>query len=154
MINGNDQDERKDRREDRSARYRDAQQITYEEERRQRDLPWSPAQSRKYRGGARRRPGQGIASGGTERPGGFRGIGPKGYQRSDERLREVICEMMTEDDLLDASNIEIEVREGEVTLNGTVPERRSKRYAEDLVEVCSGVRHVQNNLRVASGQDG
>ncbi len=37
---------------------------------------------------------------------------------------------------------------GEVTLNGTVTSREQKRRAEDLVEDLSGVKHVQNNLRV------
>ena len=37
---------------------------------------------------------------------------------------------------------------GEVTLDGTVDSRFARRHAEDLAEGCSGVRHVQNNLRV------
>jgi osmotically-inducible protein OsmY len=154
MINGKDHDERRVKRESGPAhpRRRDAQQITYEEERTQRDLPWSPAESRKYRAGSRRPVGQGVAAGGDRLSGGHRGKGPKGYRRSDERVREVVCELMTEDEFLDASNIEVEVKDGEVTLNGTVPERRAKRYAEDLVEQCSGVTHVQNNLRAAAGR--
>ena len=40
------------------------------------------------------------------------------------------------------------VSDGEVTLDGTVPSRQQKRRAEDCVDDVSGVRHVQNNLRV------
>jgi hypothetical protein len=80
----------------------------------------------------------------------FRGRGPKGYRRSDERIREDIAEYLTEDPYIDASNMEVEVQDGEVTLSGTVPDRWSRRSAEDLAECVSGVRHVQNNLRIAA----
>jgi Flp pilus assembly secretin CpaC len=49
---------------------------------------------------------------------------------------------------LDASNIEIEVDNNEVTLTGSVDTRYEKRRAEDLAESVSGVNNVQNNLRV------
>jgi hypothetical protein len=81
-------------------------------------------------------------------PGGFRGRGPRGYQRSDERIREDVCERLLQDDYLDASDIEVSVKAGEVALNGTVQNRHAKRRAEDLVDLLSGVEHVQNNLRV------
>jgi hypothetical protein len=84
-------------------------------------------------------------------PGPHRGRGPKGYQRSDERIREDVCERLTEDPYIDASNIEIEVQGREVTLSGTVASRGVRRRAEDIVDLVSGVTHVQNNLRVDSG---
>ena len=40
---------------------------------------------------------------------------------------------------------------GEVTLSGTVDSREAKHHAERIVEVLSGVTHVQNNLRLAKG---
>ncbi|MBB3020100.1 hypothetical protein FHR70_003181 [Microvirga lupini] len=85
-----------------------------------------------------------------ERPatGQHRGRGPKGYRRSDERIHEDVCERLTEDPFIDASNVEVLVKDGEVTLNGTVTSRGLKRRAEDLTELASGVSHVQNNLRV------
>jgi osmotically-inducible protein OsmY len=79
---------------------------------------------------------------------GHRGIGPKGYRRSDERINEEVHERLTDDPWLDASNIEVEVKDGEVTLTGHVDNREAKHRAERLVEDLSGVRHVQNNLRV------
>ena len=51
--------------------------------------------------------------------------------------------------MVDASEIEVSVSGGEVTLNGMTPSRTEKRRAEDLAESVSGVRHVQNNLRVS-----
>jgi osmotically-inducible protein OsmY len=77
----------------------------------------------------------------------WRGTGPKGYVRSDERIREDVCECLTDDPLLDAGDIEVEVKEGEVTLSGSVSSRAARRHAEDLVDGISGVRHLQNNLR-------
>ncbi|MBW8753418.1 MAG: BON domain-containing protein [Sphingomonadales bacterium] len=82
-----------------------------------------------------------------------RGRGPKDYTRSDERIREDANDKLTEDWRVDASNVTVTVKEGEVTLNGTVTSREAKRRAEDVVDDISGVKHVQNNLRVqqASG---
>jgi osmotically-inducible protein OsmY len=77
-----------------------------------------------------------------------RGRGPKGYQRSDERIREDVNDRLTDDPHIDASDIDVLVSNREVTLNGTVKNRFEKRHAEDLAESVSGVSHVQNNLRV------
>lgn len=85
---------------------------------------------------------------------GHRGRAPKGYRRSDERIREDVNDALTEDRMVDASEIEVEVSNGEVTLSGSVPERRMRRRAEDLVEAASGVSYVQNNLRVTRRDEG
>lgn len=84
----------------------------------------------------------------------FRGRGPRGYRRSDERIREDICDVLTDDPYLDASNIDVTVKECEVTLSGTVNSREDKRRAEDLIEGISGVRDVHNTVRVSSQQSG
>jgi len=79
----------------------------------------------------------------------YRGRGPKNYQRSDERIREDVCELLTDDDYVDATEVEVNVGAGIVTLSGEVADRNQKRRAEDLVERIAGVREVQNNLRIA-----
>jgi hypothetical protein len=84
---------------------------------------------------------------------GYAGRGPKGYRRSDERIREDLSDRLTADPGIDASEISISVQQGEVTLEGTVSERAMKRAAEDLAEEISGVRDVNNRLRVER-QDG
>jgi len=76
------------------------------------------------------------------------GRGPKGYQRSDDRIRESVNENLEQNEELDASEIEVSVQGGEVTLEGTVPNRWSKRLAEDLVHGQRGVKDVHNRLRV------
>lgn len=77
-----------------------------------------------------------------------RGRGPKGYKRTDSRIEEDVNDRLTDDPYLDASNIEVSVKDSEVTLSGTVVRREDKRRAEDLAELVSGVTHVQNNLRI------
>ena len=59
-----------------------------------------------------------------------------------------MSDRLTDDDSLDAGEITVQVKGGEVTLSGTVNSREDKRRAEDLVESCSGVKEVINNLRV------
>lgn len=79
----------------------------------------------------------------------YRGRGPRGYRRSDERIREDVCELLTDDPYLDASNMEVQVKDCEVTLSGSVSSREDKRRAEGLSERVSGVSDVHNHLRVA-----
>ena len=55
---------------------------------------------------------------------------------------------LTDDWGVDAGNITVKVSNGEVTLEGTVSTRLQKRRAEDCAEEVSGVKNVQNNLRV------
>ena len=81
--------------------------------------------------------------------GSHRGRGPQGYTRPDDRITDEVHERLTEDRWLDASNMTISVMGGEVTLSGTVMDREAKHRAERLVEDITGVRHVQNNLRLA-----
>jgi len=78
----------------------------------------------------------------------FAGRGPQGYRRSDERITEDINEELTQDPELDASGISVEVKNGEVVLKGSVPDRESKRRAEEIAESCSGVKDIQNQIRV------
>jgi osmotically-inducible protein OsmY len=83
-----------------------------------------------------------------------RGRGPRNYKRADERIREDVCECLTEDAYIDASSIDVAVTEGEVVLTGTVFQRDDKRRAEDIAEGISGVKDVRNNLRVSSELSG
>jgi len=76
------------------------------------------------------------------------GRGPRGYQRTDERIREEVCDRLTEDPRIDASDIEVHMKGGELTLSGSVRTREEKRFTEDLVERITGVREVNNHLRV------
>lgn len=77
-----------------------------------------------------------------------RGKGPRGYTRSDDRIREDVSDRLADNPILDASEIDVSVSSGEVTLGGSVDSRYAKRLAEDLADDVLGVKNVQNNLRV------
>lgn len=113
--------------------------------------PVSPEQQREYQRMAWR------AEGAQDYPGGdldeqlaasHRGKGPKGYRPSDERLRERVCERLTDDPFIDATDIEVSVATGEITLSGTVETRRMKYAVEDLVADVAGVSAIHNSIRV------
>ena len=78
-----------------------------------------------------------------------RGKGPKNYQRSDDRIREDVCERLAMDDDVDASDLEVTVSGGTVVLAGSVTDRWAKRRAEDIAESVAGVRDIENQIRVA-----
>ncbi len=75
--------------------------------------------------------------------------GPKGYQRSDERIREDICDrLMKAANHIDSSQVTVEVSGAKVLLEGTVPDRRMKHAIEDVADSCLGVQDIDNRLRV------
>ena len=75
--------------------------------------------------------------------------GPKGYQRSDERIREDICDrLMRAANHIDSSEVTVEVTGAKVVLEGTVPARRMKHAIEDLADSCLGVQDIENRIRV------
>jgi hypothetical protein len=69
-------------------------------------------------------------------------------KRDDVRLREDVCEVLTVHDRVDASEIEVDVKDGVVTLSGTVSSRGERREAEDALFDVPGVVDVINQLRV------
>jgi len=89
-------------------------------------------------------------SGSTLR-GGFAGRGPRNYTRSDDRIREDVCDRLSANDEVDASDITVTVQQGEVTLSGTTPDRHQKRLAEDIAEDVQGVKDVHNQLKANKG---
>ena len=92
--------------------------------------------------------GTGYSAAGSWMAGPHSGRGPQGYQRSDARIEEDVCEHLTHHGMLDATGIQVQVENGEVTLTGTVESRQAKRLAEDILDSISGVRDIHNQLRV------
>jgi hypothetical protein len=88
------------------------------------------------------------STGGSNR-GQHTGRGPKNYKRSDDRIREDVCERLTRNGEIDATEIEVTVNNGEVTLTGTVEDRSWKRIAEDTIEDVPGVKDIHNQLRAS-----
>lgn len=88
--------------------------------------------------------GPGISPGG----GPHRGKGPIGYRRSDARILEELCDRLTDDGDVDATDVECSVQEGEVTLTGSVGTRPEQRRAGLLAGSMRGVVAVQNRIHV------
>jgi len=84
----------------------------------------------------------------NERGVSHRGKGPRSYQRNDDRILEDINQRMCDNPQLDASDIEVTVNNGDVVLIGTVEDRDSKKLAAEIGEEVSGVKNVENRLRV------
>jgi hypothetical protein len=92
--------------------------------------------------------------------GGYRGAraggqrmyprGPKGYQRSDERIREDICERLMGAYYIDSSEVTVSVKNGKVLLEGSVPDRNMKHSIENIVDSCLGVVDIENHVRVGT----
>jgi osmotically-inducible protein OsmY len=56
-------------------------------------------------------------------------------------------------DYIDASDVSVEVKDGKVTLEGTVLQRRMKHAIEDIVDDCIGVKDIDNKVRVSQGEE-
>lgn len=109
--------------------------------------PEATAQQYEYPG--RYRPGQ-YGYGPRMAPRGYRGFGPRNYARSDERIAEEINERLTDDEDIDASDLNVRVSEGKVMLEGSVERRWMKHRAEDIADSCTGVKEVDNRIVVRS----
>lgn len=80
--------------------------------------------------------------------GPYRGRGPRGYQRSPQRIFEDVCDRLTDDEWLDASEIEVRVEGSAVVLAGRVRDEHERALAGDLAEEVAGVTRVVNELHV------
>ncbi|MEM5277191.1 BON domain-containing protein [Cupriavidus taiwanensis] len=83
-------------------------------------------------------------------PRGRERAGPKGYQRSDERIREDICERLAHARHVDVREVEVEVQGGVVRLTGNVRDRRQKYCIEDIVDDVFGVQEIHNAVRLGA----
>lgn len=76
------------------------------------------------------------------------GKGPKGWKRSDEKIKDDVCEALYRNQRVDATDIEVLVNQGVVTLRGNIETRDGKRHAEACVEHITGVEDIQNEITV------
>lgn len=74
--------------------------------------------------------------------------GPRNWQRRDERIHEDVCRLLTDDGWVDARELEVIVHHGEVTLSGSVHERRQRERAVHIAESVRGVTEVVSRIRV------
>src|SRR5205814_1762436 len=97
--------------------------------------------------------GYGNLSGSTGRPEMRSRRGPRGYQRSDERLREEIIDRLLQQEDINLEDIQVDVNDGIVTLSGTVDNRRTKHQIEDIIDGIWGVKDIANNLHLQGGSE-
>lgn len=81
-------------------------------------------------------------------PGPYTGLGPRGYRRSDRRIFEDICDRLTRHGLLDASELEVIVDDGLVTLYGAVTGQAESRMAAATAGGVPGVVAIVNRLQL------
>lgn len=74
--------------------------------------------------------------------------GPKGYQRSDDRIREQVVERLMDGTQIDLQDVECHVKDGVVTLSGTVKSRHCRHELENIADSVWGVKEVENNVKV------
>jgi len=78
----------------------------------------------------------------------YAGRGPRNYRRADDRIEDDINDRLTAHPAIDATDIDVAVADGVVTLTGNVNSRDAKYAAEELSETVYGVDDVKNLLRV------
>lgn len=78
-------------------------------------------------------------------------LAPRDMRRADAQVYEDICEALVERDDVDSSDVTVTVRESEVTLEGSVPERSMRYLIEDLAAGHPAVRDVENRIKVRPG---
>ena len=72
---------------------------------------------------------------------------PAGYHHSDADIARELRERLADDVGLDSRGIEVEVKNGEVTLGGTVRHCSDMQRAEAHACAIPGVLQVRNNLQ-------
>src|SRR5262249_53650608 len=76
----------------------------------------------------------------------YRGRGPRGYVRTAERIRDDLCDRLTENPFIDASEIEVSVNGSDVVLEGVVDSETAYKQTQAIAEEVIGVTHVYNRL--------
>lgn len=114
-------------------------------------VPGSYGYGGEYRQAAGASPGLGEAGHGYGA--GYRGQGPRGYTRRDERILEDVNERLADDSMVDATDIEVRCENGRVILEGRVPDRWMKYRAEDLADSIAGAKDIENRIQVARSHE-
>src|SRR5262245_34540823 len=71
---------------------------------------------------------------------------PAGFRLSDAAIRDELRRRLAADEALDASRVEVEVKDCEVTLSGAVRQCADMQKAEQHACEVEGVRVVRNKL--------
>ena len=83
----------------------------------------------------------------------YAGIGPKNYRKSDESIKDEVCEMLYWSPDVDSRRVDVLVENGVVKLQGFVDSRHAKRTSEAIIEDIFGVVDIQNELIITKKLD-
>ena len=86
--------------------------------------------------------------------GSRRPVGPKNYERPDERVLGDVCDRLAHHPDVDVSDVTVDVDKGLVKLGGTVGDRRQKYIVEEIADAVYGVKDVENQIRVRRPGEG
>jgi len=68
---------------------------------------------------------------------------------SDDFLVDTIRQKLAADQIVKGGAIEVIVKDGAVTLKGTVEEEKQKNKAEKIAKKVNGVKTVENDIQIA-----
>ncbi|MFM1991176.1 MAG: hypothetical protein RJA99_4133 [Pseudomonadota bacterium] len=78
---------------------------------------------------------------------------PTGRRPADERIRDDLRQCLARDERLDGGDVSVDVKDGRVTLTGTVADRPAKHAIESMVDRCQGVTDIDDRLKVMRGPE-
>lgn len=67
---------------------------------------------------------------------------------TDLSMKERVQEKLLYNGEVDSHNFEIEVERGVVKVEGEVPSRHAKKVVDECLKTVSGIRHVENKLKI------
>lgn len=75
-----------------------------------------------------------------------------GDDRADERIDHEIHDHLTQSSYINSTEVAVSVKNGEVTLTGSVPDADQSRYVEEIARKVADVKNVQNQLTIKQAQ--
>lgn len=82
------------------------------------------------------------------------GKGPRGYTKRDQAILEEICEELTRDSHIDASQLSVQVVDGVVILSGEIESLEAKDRIMGIVSEVHGISQFVNEMRVSDAYSG
>lgn len=76
------------------------------------------------------------------------GSGPPGNRRPDKEIKAEIERLLAWQKTIDATAIQVDVKDGVVTLSGNVSSPNEKQIAGNITENVLGIREIKNHLNI------
>jgi len=81
-----------------------------------------------------------------------RAVGSVDDKPSNDYIRQEVNDHLVQHNYIDATEVVVSVKDGEVTLEGSVPDDDQKKYAEEVAQKVAGVKQVRNLLKIKKPQ--